>query len=234
MPVGDLIDTTNFSPQIAEYYSTFNLAIDALTTRCQNYDMMASVEIYEYFDIDTGTFGGKKFNLFKHSELFSLERVLDWQCFVYEHFLHEDLQSDTWVKDLVLNALKPEVRDDVVQDLSELSDNQYGGASCIKISFSKLNSGSFEVTLLIQRCLTEFKITLYPGENVSVAGQQIKALGKILQISNSLPARVLAYVVRGMMLSSCAHFNAVCQQFLLNDEHLKPQKYGMDSNIPCH
>ena len=52
-----------------------------LVDRCNDYDMLASLEMYQSFDLNTADYGGPTINLLTHSHLVTLPQVLEWQHF---------------------------------------------------------------------------------------------------------------------------------------------------------
>jgi hypothetical protein len=107
--------------------------------------MMASVEMYEHFDINTSDYGGSTVNLLTDSHRVSLSRVLDWQFFCISYFAPPDLLSDDMVAQLITKSLHHTVHQDVAFDIAELPEHQRGGAVTIKIAMDKLASDSFEI-----------------------------------------------------------------------------------------
>jgi hypothetical protein len=149
--------------------------------------MMASVEMYEHFDIYTSDYGGSTVNLLTDSHCVSLSRVLDWQFFCNSFFALADQLSDDMVAQLITKSLHHTVRQDVAFDIAELPEHQRGGAITIKIAMDKLASDSFEIQQCIQRGLTSFNITSYPQQNVVLAGQHVTTLGKVALQYQDLP-----------------------------------------------
>lgn len=213
-----VLDPKQYSPKIAEYYTSFGMTVDALIERCIDYDLLAPIEMYECFDFATATVSGRTYNLLQESHLVELPRVLEWQYFCRLHSSQADLLSDSMISKLVLKTLDPAVRQDVVYDLAELPEHLRGGSATVKIAMDKLAADSFEIRLCIQNGLTSFTITSYPQEDVVLASQHVKTLARFALQYNDLPPRVLGYVLRGFTQSSCDPFNNLCHQFILREE----------------
>jgi hypothetical protein len=109
---------TQYSPKVAEYYTSFGMTIDALVDRCIDYDLLAPIEMYEYFDFGTAAVGGRTYNLLRESHLAELSCVLEWQYFCRLCSSQADLLSDSMISKLVLKTLDPTVHQDVVYDLA--------------------------------------------------------------------------------------------------------------------
>lgn len=213
-----IADPTEYSPKIADYYTNYSLTIDAIMDRLIEFDMLATVEMYEHFDLETAAYGGQVINLLKESHLVPLPRVLDWQYYCRLHLSPADQLSDNMVSKLVLKSLHHSVRQDVMYDLAELPEHQRGGATTIKVAMDKLSANSFEIRLCIQRGLTSFVITAYPKEDVTLATQHVKTLARIALQQHDLPPRVVIYVLKGMAKSLSESFNSLCEQFVVREE----------------
>lgn len=213
-----ILTPSEYSPKIAEYFTTMDLTLEALWNRFVDYDMLAPVEMYEFSNPVTGEHGGRRFNLLRDSHLVPLESVLHWQYFCKSLFTPPDQLSDGMVQQLVLKTLHHTVRQDVNYDLAALPEHQRGGATTIKLAMDKLSSDSFELRICIQQGITMFSITLYPKQDVTLAGQHVKTLAKILVQQNDLPPRAVRYVLKGMARSSHEGFNALCESIIMTQE----------------
>lgn len=224
-----IIDPTEYSPKLADYFTNHSLTVDELMNRFIDFDMLASVEMYEHFDVDSARYGGRTFNLLTESHLVSLPRVLEWQYYCRANFAAPDQLSDKMVYKLIMKTLHHSVRSDVAYELSELPEHQRGGAVTLKLAMDKLSANSFEIRNCIQRGLTSFVITAYPQENVTLASQHIKTLARICIQHNELPPRVVVYILRGMAKSSHDSFNSLCEQFILREQiDYKPPEFGIN------
>lgn len=63
-----------------------------------------------------------------------------------------------------------------------------------------------------------FNIAMYPRQDVTLAGQHVKTLAKILVQQNDLPPHAARYVMKGMAKSSHEGFNALCDSIITNQE----------------
>jgi hypothetical protein len=82
----------------------------------------------------------------------------------------------------------------------------------------KLSSDSFEIRICTQQGITMFNITMYPKQDVTLAGQHVKTLAKILLQQNDLPPQSTRYILNGMSKSSHEGFNALCDSIIMNQE----------------
>ena len=218
LPTDYLLDPSNASLKLANYYLNYNAGIKAIMDRITDFDMDASIEVFEYFDITTGDHGGRTYNLYREGELLPVEKVLAWQSFYQTWSTSLDKQSDDWVYDFHLNCLKPALREELLQELSELPPDQQGGAALIRLTIAKLRSNSYELSLILQKIITEFSIKKYAQEDVTLAGRHLKAIGKTLLLTDDLPPRSTMFVLHGMSASSDSHFNGLVSSLAVGEE----------------
>eukprot|EP00956_Cyclotella_meneghiniana_P002432 scaffold2747_cov54-Cyclotella_meneghiniana.AAC.3 len=168
------------------------------------YDLTDSAVCYSTFDMSSPQFSGDKVDLFNHHDELNLAEVLEWQHWFLVWASDTDIQSGQWLSQLVLNSLKPDLRDEVSRELSGLPLEHQGSASTLWIALDKVN------------------LSAYPHENVRITCTQFKAILKALLAANDIPTQAATMILAGFGTSSDKAFNAICENLSLHERITSP------------
>ena len=91
------MNPTEYSPRIAEYYTTMDLPLDALCNCFVDCNMLAPIEMYKFSNPVTGEHGGRQINLLRDSNLVPLESTFASPCVMIapSHRLLRVIQSNS-------------------------------------------------------------------------------------------------------------------------------------------
>eukprot|EP00956_Cyclotella_meneghiniana_P004994 scaffold6171_cov22-Cyclotella_meneghiniana.AAC.2 len=164
------------------------------------------------------------FLLFTHHDELDLDEVLEWQHWFLVWASDTDIQSGQWLSQLVLNSLKPDLRDEVSRELSGLPLEHQGSASTLWIALDKVNVSSYETTETLKSFITNFKLSAYPHENVRIACTQFKAILKALLAANDIPTQAATMILAGFGTSSDKALNTICENLSLHERIVSPRR----------
>ena len=167
---------------------------------------------------------GTKVDLFTEHDELDLDVVLEWQHWFLVWASDSDIQSGQWLSQLVLNSLKPDLRDEVSRELSDLPVEHRGSASTLWIALDKVNVSSYETTESLKSFITTFKLSAYPNENVGTACTQFKAILKALLAVNDIPTQAATTILSGFSTSSDKAFNTICDNLSLHERITSPRR----------
>eukprot|EP00956_Cyclotella_meneghiniana_P040240 scaffold190401_cov81-Cyclotella_meneghiniana.AAC.1 len=167
---------------------------------------------------------GTKLDLLTEHDEIDFGRVLEWQHWFLVWASDSDIQSGQWLSQLVLNSLKPDLRDEVSRELSDLPVEHRGSASTLWIALDKVNVSSYETTESLKSFITTFKLSAYPNENVRTACTQFKAILKALLAVNDIPTQAATMILAGFSTSSDKAFNTICDNLSLHERITSPRR----------
>ena len=220
-----LLESKTFenAQKLADHLAKSQLSLDKLRERAVEYDLTDSAVCYSTFDRSSPRFSGDKVDLFTQHDELDLDTVLDWQHWFLLWASDTDIQSGQWLSQLVLNSLKPDLRDEVSREVSDLPLEHQGSASTLWIALDKVSVSSYETTETLKSFITTFKLSAYPHENVRIACTQFKAILKALLAVNDIPTQAATMILAGFSTSSDKAFNTICENLSLHERIISPR-----------
>eukprot|EP00956_Cyclotella_meneghiniana_P024440 scaffold49028_cov44-Cyclotella_meneghiniana.AAC.1 len=226
LQVDHLLEEKTFenAQKLADHLAKSQLSLDKLRERAVEFDLTDSAVCYSTFDMSSPHKSGTKLDLFTEHDELDMNAVLEWQHWFLVWASDSDIQSGQWLSQLVLNSLKPDLRDEVSHELSDLPVQHRGSASTLWIALDKVNVSSYETTETLKSFITTFKLSAYPNENVRTACTQFKAILKALLAVNDIPTQAATTILAGFSTSSDKAFNTICDNLSLHERITSPRR----------
>ena len=146
-------------------------------------------------------------NLLTGYKVVTLDQVMHYQELVNLHGVEVDVESRTWLLNVLTQSTEESLLVQVKQTFDTFSDAQKGGLTLFKLLVDKIDQRIFESTQALINSITEFKLANFDGENVSLAAARFKAVVRLLP-SASIPPNILEYFLNGMSMCSSDEFNS--------------------------
>jgi hypothetical protein len=137
------------------------------------------------------------------------DMAIDWQKYITENAADVEIESDKWAHEIMMLSMTEDLKNLVMDDLSELDENAQGAITCFKFMTNHMTMRNQELVDTLHNWIRVFDIRAYDGENVLQACGQIRAVVRALQ-DFGLPLNMLKLILDGFAKASNAPFGTLC------------------------
>ncbi len=119
-----------------------------------------------------------------------------WQEFILCNGSDVELESDSWLNDMLQLSLETALCAEVASDLCSIPPSQRGSVTTFRCIIKQMVVKNQEARDALKEYLKKFNIRQFPGENVPTACLRLKAVATSLG-NNNLPKNVICKVLKG-------------------------------------
>ena len=171
--------------------------------------MLTPFMIPDQFDLDSGAVSGNFTNLLEDFKSVSTDTAARWMKYLRKWALPVELESDLWSAGILEKSMDSELKQTVQEGLKELDEDARGGITMFKLMVTEMVIVNQETVDQLHLWLRTFDIRSVDGQNVKVAGRQIRAVVRALD-GYSLPENLIPKLLEGFAQASTAAFSNQC------------------------
>ena len=194
-------------------------------------DMLTPYLIPETFDLDDPTLTKGPFtNLIDDFHAVSDEKAQLWQKYLHKYAAFVELESAAWAVEVMEKSMTAELKALVFDDLQDLEPTASGAITMFKIATNHMVLRNQETIDALQEWIRTFDIRKIPGENISVACTQCRAVIRALE-SFGLPANALRCLLDGFAHASNETFKQLCMTLSTMNRSVLMRNQFVDKSV---
>jgi hypothetical protein len=151
----------------------------------------------------------KFLNAIKDWQLLQDQDYYEWQAFILKYGSIVELESDTWLEDMLLLFMDKNLQSEIESDILGFPKTKQGSITTLCLIMKRMVVKNQEARDALETYIKNFDITKFPGENIPIAYLCLKAVATALG-KEDLPQNIIQKVLKGFAELSTKSFNNVC------------------------
>ena len=194
---------------IASACGVWQTGLSGLRKRLLENDMLVPFMIPDEFDLSSGKVSGNFTNLLDDFKSISLETTIGWMKYLRKWALPVELESDLWTTSILEKSMDSELKQTVQEGIEELDYEARGGVTMFKLMVTEMVIVNQETVDQLHLWLRSFDLRMIDGQNVKVAGRQVRAIVRALD-GYTLPENLIPTLLEGFSHSATEPFSNQC------------------------
>lgn len=202
-----LLNVTDNDEQLTNSYNLM-MRTNEFFSRIEKYDMAEPFyRIVQEDEDDPGNILPDVINLREYITRVTEEQVRESNDFYSRHGQTYDVQNLMWTQELLENSCEDDLRDKVMESLTQIPQSEQGGPLFYFIMINLITSSTAEAARTLINRIRTLQIRDIPGENVFTAVSQVRGALRQLTIVNAVPVDIQFILIDIFNKTSSISFN---------------------------